>query len=202
MELFYYLMENKPAYIKDVIPAYASLTVVYDVMLVKKTTPGSAFDFIAKHLEQAMQNIKEVNAMDEIIITIPVCYDPIVGTDLQAMSAALQIPVDEIIKIHAASVYKVYMIGFLPGFAYMGSVNESIVTPRKKLPSNINAGSVGIAGNQTGIYPLNSPGGWNIVGQTPFKMFDVTKEQSCLLQPGNRVKFQPISFKEFKAMQA
>ena len=202
MGLFYYLMENKPAYIKDVIPAYASLTVVYDVMLVKKITPGSAYNFITKHLEQAMLNTDEVNAMDEIIITIPVCYDPVVGTDLQAMSAALQIPVDEIIKIHAATVYKVYMIGFLPGFAYMGSVNKSIATPRKNIPSNIAAGSVGIAGNQTGIYPLNSPGGWNIVGQTPFKMFDATKEQSCLLQPGNRVQFQPISFKEFKAMQA
>ena len=202
IELFYYLMENKPAYIKDVIPAYASLTVVYDVMLVKKNTPGSAYNFIAKQLEQAMLNTDEINALDEIIITIPVCYDPVVGTDLQAMSAALQIPVDEIIKIHAATVYKVYMIGFLPGFAYMGTVDKNITTPRKNVPSNIAAGSVGIAGNQTGIYPLNSPGGWNIVGQTPFKMFDATKEQSCLLQPGNRVQFQPISFKEFKAMQA
>ena len=94
------------------------------------------------------------------------------------------------------------MIGFLPGFAYMGSVDNQIITARKQQPrTNIIAGSVGIAGEQTGIYPFNSPGGWNIIGQTPLALFDLKKENPVLLEPGDEIKFIPINMDEFKKLK-
>ncbi len=93
------------------------------------------------------------------------------------------------------------MIGFLPGFAYMGKLDESIFTNRKDTPTSIAAGSVAIAGNQTGIYPVDSPGGWNVIGQTPYKIFDVNKEQPCLMNMGDLVQFKAITFAEFEQMK-
>jgi inhibitor of KinA len=94
------------------------------------------------------------------------------------------------------------MIGFLPGFSYMGKVDERIATPRKAVPDlKIPAGSVGIAGEQTGIYPLDSPGGWNIIGNTPLKMFNTEIDSPCLLQPGDKVRFQPIGLEEYKSLK-
>jgi inhibitor of KinA len=111
--------------------------------------------------------------------------------------------IEEIIQLHLSKNYRVYMIGFLPGFPYMGSVNERIATPRKNTPgTKIPAGSVGIAGEQTGIYPLDSPGGWNIIGRTPINLFDTASDQPCLLQPGDMVQFHLISLDEFNQIKA
>ena len=105
---------------------------------------------------------------------------------------------DEIVRLHTERIYKVYMIGFLPGFAYMGEVDERIAMPRKQQPrTNVEAGSVGIAGIQTGIYPLTSPGGWQIIGKTPMKLFDKEKEDAVLLQPGDEINFYSITENEF-----
>ena len=104
-------------------------------------------------------------------------------------------------KLHTGKTYRVFMIGFLPGFAYMGSVDERIITPRKANPRTmVPAGSVGIAGEQTGIYPFNSPGGWQLIGQTPSQMFSVDQEEPCLLQPGDAVQFYPIRLIEFEKL--
>jgi inhibitor of KinA len=101
---------------------------------------------------------------------------------------------ETVVNLHSKSIYRVYMVGFLPGFAYMGKVDERIATPRKKEPVlNIPAGSVGIAGIQTGVYPVSSPGGWNIIGRTPMSMFDPRSSDPVLLRGGDRVKFIPIS---------
>ena len=106
--------------------------------------------------------------------------------------------IEEIIQMHTNKSYRVFMIGFLPGFAYMGSVDEKIITARRIQPrTNVAAGSVGIAGEQTGIYPLDSPGGWNIIGQTPLKLFDAKRENPVLLEAGDMVSFTAIDINEF-----
>jgi len=110
------------------------------------------------------------------------------------------VSLEELIEVHSSKSYHVFMIGFLPGFAYMGPVDPRIATPRIPTPrTQIVAGSVGIAGEQTGIYPLSSPGGWNIIGRTPLKVFDPNSTQPVLFQTGDQVKFIPITKEEFKS---
>lgn len=180
-------------WLANLIPSYDSILLV-----------GTSTDSIARlreavnffSLPEAIANSH--NTADEIII--PVCYDQILGNDLDSMAAYHKIPIEKIVTHHHQVHYHVYMLGFLPGFAYMGEVNERIATPRKHAPVPTKAGAVGIAGIQTGIYPYNSPGGWNIVGYTPLKMFDVIKPSPALLQPGNLVKFVPIDLNTYKNM--
>jgi inhibitor of KinA len=133
-------------------------------------------------------------------IIIPVCYDQALGNDLEHMAAFHQVAVETIVAVHHQVTYHVYMLGFLPGFAYMGEVNKQIATPRKSAPVPTKAGAVGIAGVQTGIYPLDSPGGWNIVGYTPLKMFDIRMPRPTLLVPGNVVKFMAIDLITYNSM--
>jgi inhibitor of KinA len=114
------------------------------------------------------------------------------------MAAAKNMTIAEIIQYHSSKIYRVYMIGFLPGFPYMGVLNEKISMPRKEKPVKVKAGSVGIAGIQTGIYPFDSPGGWQIIGKTPLKLFDVKKDQPAYLKPGDLVQFDSITRDEFE----
>jgi inhibitor of KinA len=133
---------------------------------------------------------------------IPVCYAKTFAPDLEDLALQNKISQEEVIRIHTSATYRVYMIGFLPGFAYMGRVDERIVTPRRSQPRTmVPAGSVGIAGEQTGIYPFASPGGWNIIGQTPVALFDVKRKQPVLLQPGDEVTFYSITEHEFTNYQ-
>lgn len=185
--------------ILDIIPAYASLTVVYDPLLIKQKTPGTINDFIMGQINSILNDRDNNIPPASRKIVIPVCYDLSVAPDLEAMAAEKNMSVKAIISMHSAVTYRVYMTGFLPGFAYMGTVHKQIATPRKAIPrQRVPAGSVGIAGAQTGIYPLNSPGGWNIIGQTPLNIFDKTKATPCLLQPGDEVVFEQISREEFE----
>lgn len=105
---------------------------------------------------------------------------------------------EEIIHLHASISYRVYLLGFLPGFTYLGETDEKLAMPRKMQPAWVNAGSIGIAGRQTGIYSLSSPGGWHIIGRTPLKLFDANREPLTLLKPGDSIKFVSISKDEFK----
>jgi inhibitor of KinA len=184
----------------EAVPAYGSLTVYYDLMaLKKKIPPGQAiFEWMKLQLEERLQQPVLQNQSTNRLVKIPVCYDDEFAADIQHLAEAKNISVDEVIQIHTAKPYRVYMLGFLPGFAYMGEVDEKIVMPRKPQPVNIEAGSVGIAGKQTGIYPLASPGGWQIIGRTPLKLFDKEKEEPTLLRAGDMVQFYSISKKEFE----
>jgi inhibitor of KinA len=132
------------------------------------------------------------------VFHIPVCYEEEYGTDLASVAAQKQIPLSVVIDKHTSRTYKVYMIGFLPGFSYMGEVDEQIAVPRKYQPVPVIAGSVGIAGSQTGIYPLNCPGGWQIIGRTPVKPFDSNALQPVKLHAGDHVQFYAISREEFE----
>jgi inhibitor of KinA len=175
-------------YILDLIPAYASLTVIY--------SPGMVIP-IEDIIAQATTNI----SITPRLLKIPVCYDPSLGPDIEAMAVQKGLSVDLIIELHTQQLYTVYMLGFLPGFPYMGKVDERLATPRLKKPRlKVPAGSVGIAGSQTGIYSLTSPGGWNIIGQTPVRMFNPDKESPCFCSPGDQVQFVPVSLKEFHKM--
>jgi len=203
LALFNYLQQKNIEEIKDYIPAYASLTVVYDIMKIKKRHSIPAFEYMHNHMQTAVENFSIRLTETTRLVHIPVCYDVSLGIDLEEMAAQKNTTVEEIIELHTAATYRVYMIGFLPGFAYMGKVDSKIVSARKANPrKNVMAGSVGIADFQTGIYPFNSPGGWNIIGQTPMQMFNKNYNQLCILKPNDTVKFEPIGLKEFEELKS
>lgn len=185
--------------VKDIVPAYSSVSVFYDVMaLLNSYSNKSAYDFMSKQVEALLAHpIKTITAKRRSV-EVPVCYSRKYGLDLVEVSEQTKLSVEEIIHVHTAKKYKVYMIGFLPGFAYMGDVDEAIAVPRKSKPrTRIEAGFVGIAGKQTGIYPLASPGGWQIIGRTPIKLFDTKKEEPVFFRAGDEVQFYSITEDEF-----
>jgi len=195
--VFRYLKKQNFDFVLDVIPAYASLSVLYDVMRIRKTGVKSSYNYMHDLLQNALQQAAQI-VSEPRKISVPVCYHASVGPDLTTISQQKKLTIDEIIGIHSSSLYHVYMLGFLPGFTYMGKVNDKIAIPRKSVPNkSVPAGSVGIAGAQTGIYPVDSPGGWNIIGRTPLKIFDAHKEHACYFEPGDQVKFEPITLDEF-----
>lgn len=198
ISVFTYIQQHPPEGLRDVVPAYHSLTLIYDTASLKKKNPlASVYEQMKIHLENAIAQAADV-IQTSSIIDIPVCYDISLGPDLPALSAMHQLSVQEIISLHTSPTYHVYLVGFMPGFAYMGSVHEKIRSPRRPAPrTHVPAGSVGIAGEQTGIYPFSSPGGWQLVGQTPVQMFDASLSVPCYLKPGDAVRFHEISLDEF-----
>ena len=185
----------------EAVPAYSSLTIHYDLLaLKKKGTEGlTIFQWVEQQLLERLNQLAEHSAPKERLMKIPVCYEKDFAPDIQQLASAKNISVDEVIETHLSKTYKVYMLGFLPGFTYMGEVDEKIVISRKPQPVNIIAGSVGIAGKQTGIYPLASPGGWQIIGRTPVKLFDMKRDEPALLRAGDTVQFYSISKSEFES---
>jgi inhibitor of KinA len=184
----------------ETVPAYASLAIFYDVFAVKKnyTAHPTAYDFVKNFADQILSEINFTATPKSNLITIPVYYN---GEDLEHVALVHNISVAEVVGMHTSKPYRVFMIGFLPGFAYMGKIDDSIATPRLATPrTNVKAGCVGIAGFQTGIYPLQSPGGWQIIGQTPIKIFDATKDNPCLLQAGDSVQFFSIDKIDFEKL--
>jgi inhibitor of KinA len=195
-------------FIKELIPSYHTLSLVYDINLFYENEIAtihnhSITDFgnaLLTAFNSAAKNSTLKNSSEKII-RIPVCYDERLGIDLENIVTKNKISVDEIIQKHTEEIYLVYCLGFLPGFAYMGKVNERIQIARHASPrKEVMAGSVGIAGMQTGIYPMNSPGGWQIIGRTPLKIFDKTPTILGKLEAGNRIQFYPISFSEFEKL--
>jgi inhibitor of KinA len=184
----------------DAIPAYSSVTIYFDIALLrKKVSPRKKiYEWIYEELHKLMLNEFKNVQTDKNLVRIPVCYEDEYAIDLPWIAEKRNIVPGEIIRLHTSKQYRVYMLGFLPGFAYMGEVEEQIAVPRKPQPQAISAGSVGITGRQTGIYPLHSPGGWQIVGRTPLKMFDKDKDELCLLKAGDYVEFYPITKNEFE----
>jgi inhibitor of KinA len=199
MALFYWLKEENLQGIKDIIPAYASISVVYDAALIRKWAgTGSAYAYMEDYLTKALQQLDLLALPSSRELRIPVCYHQSLAPDLVELCESKNMDLDELVAIHISRPYRVYMIGFLPGFAYMGSLDERIMAPRKQTPrTHVAAGSVGIAGVQTGIYPFASPGGWQLIGQTPLSLFNANAEVPTLFQPGDLVQFEPISLDQF-----
>ncbi|SEO70149.1 5-oxoprolinase subunit PxpB [Mucilaginibacter sp. OK283] len=187
------------------VPAYSTLTVFYDpVIVIKSDLPGAGcFAKVSGYLDDLKFQKKTAKPAGGDIITIPVCYGGSFGPDLEEVADSHHISIAEVIKLHNAATYKVYMIGFVPGFAYLGGMDERLATPRKAAPRKlVPAGAVGIAGQQTGVYPLDTPGGWQIIGQTPLKMFDRDRRQPSLLKAGDMVVFKAIDIQEFNELLA
>jgi inhibitor of KinA len=188
----------------EVVPAYSSLTIYYKTADIRRNIPANstAYTWIKELVKKRLAVTLQITERAARQIKIPVCYDQEMAPDTEALAAARGLSADEVKEIHCSKIYRVYMLGFLPGFAYMGQVDERIEMPRKPKPQHTLAGSVGIAGRQTGIYPLHSPGGWSIIGRTPLKLFEMHKEDPTLLQAGDAVEFYPITKKEFENMTA
>jgi inhibitor of KinA len=185
------------------IPAYATLTLFYDPMITvySSLTGIDCFEKVSGYITRLMINLKNADAKAGNMITIPVCYGGAYGPDLAAIASERKISVDNIVHLHSNCVYKVFMIGFLPGFAYLGGMAPQLAMPRKTTPRKVvPAGAVGIAGQQTGVYPLESPGGWQLIGQTPVNLFNIKNSPPALLKAGDRVIFKPISVDEFKEL--
>nr|WP_245405100.1 5-oxoprolinase subunit PxpB [Algoriphagus sp. AGSA1] len=165
---------------------------------------------LSKPLEAAVINrwvmsIREegfCGKLPERIWSIPVCYSPSTGRDLDTLALHKNISREELIFMHSQMLYRIHFFGFLPGFMYLNGLNENLNTPRKSVPDRVvPAGSVAIGGAQTGIYPTSSPGGWHLIGQTPLSIFDPAKKIPVLASIGERVKFIPISEREFERME-
>lgn len=185
----------------QVIPAYDSLYIEFSPTFILKQGADRLDAFIKEQVQTFFQAFgDELHTQTDAVavVTIPVCYDDRLGNDLDDMCASLNLSKDEIIALHSSRLYQVYMLGFLPGFPYMGEVDERIAFPRKSKPQTVKAGAVGIAGQQTGIYPSISPGGWNIVGHTPIDLFDANAVMPTLLQPGQFVQFTPVDLHTYK----
>ena len=176
--------------IVEIIPSYTSIFISFDIF---KYDFNSLKNVLEKSIDLSLED-----ATEEKIVTIDVYYGTDVGLDLEDMSIKTNLSIEEIIKIHSQKLYDVFAIGFLPGFAYLASVDEKIALPRLSTPrKQIPKGSVAIANTQTAVYPQQSPGGWNIVGRTAMELFDKNLEQLSPLSVGNKVKFNPISKEEF-----
>ncbi|MFH0902514.1 MAG: 5-oxoprolinase subunit PxpB [Pseudomonadota bacterium] len=183
--------------IVDLVPAYASLAIHYDPLA--WATGGSwPDDVLEATLKQLLAEDIEIDSRARRSVEIPVLYGGEAGPDLEEVSRYCRLDSAEVVRRHAAGSYRVYMLGFTPGFAYLGGMDPGLATPRRTTPrSKVEAGSVGIAGQQTGIYSLNSPGGWQIVGRTPLSLFDPTRTPPCLLEPGDNVRFVPVDARRF-----
>jgi len=169
----------------------------YHSLMVQLKAPYTQQEFLSE-----IKNITTIEKVQSLgsnyLFRIPVCYNEDYGLDLNQLSEEKQLGISEIIKLHTQPIYPVYFIGFLPGFPYLGGLHEKLYMPRKKEPrTQITAGSVGIGGNQTGIYPLNSPGGWNLIGRTPISLFSKNIQPPALLKAGDRIQFQSIDKNEF-----
>jgi inhibitor of KinA len=180
---------------EECVPAYASLLVYYNPL-------KTSYEHLVFQLKDLEPRLDELGARIEARkIVVPTVYGREFGPDLSNVAKYHNITEAEVIRIHSETEYVVYMIGFIEGFPYLGKVPDSIAAPRLETPRlKIPTGSVGIAGNQTGIYPCESPGGWQIIGRTPLKLFNPQKDPPALFQPGDHVKFKPIMAEEFEAL--
>ena len=191
----------------ELVPAFASVAVHYEPGRVADDALGSRwrspYERLAESLHVALANLEDSELPTPREITIPVCYGDSYGPDLADLASQHELTPGEVVALHSGGTYNVYMLGFAPGFAYLGGLAPEIATPRRAEPRTaVPAGSVGIGGSQTGIYPLLSPGGWNIIGRTPLQLFNKDRKEPVLLQPGDRVRFYSITEDEFENYQS
>ena len=176
--------------IKDLVPSYRSLMVVYDPLAI-------SLDSLESQMNEIWNALDDARLSDPRTVEIPVVYGDKYGPDLEWIADYHKMTPQDVIRLHTRPTYQVYMIGFMPGYPYMGEVPDELVTPRRKTPrTHVPGGSVGIAQKQTGIYPVASPGGWQIIGRTPVRLFDPQGKPPSFLEMGDRVKFFVITEQE------
>jgi KipI family sensor histidine kinase inhibitor len=186
------LLELEPiAGVRNLHPAYGSLLIKFDALKLQH-------EELENLLRTYVERMRSVALPEPRLVEIPVCYGGEYGPDLNEVAELHQMTVEQAIELHSSATYLVYFLGFAPGFAYLGDVAQQLATPRLPSPrKSVPAGSVGIAGRQTGVYPIATPGGWRLVGRTPVKMFQPDRAQMSLLALGDRVRFVPISPQQF-----
>jgi len=189
------LERENPAGLKEILPTYRSLLIYYDPF---RTT----FQEMKKRILDIKDRLKQMELPSPRLVYIPTLYGGEFGPDLEFVSRYNALILKDVIKIHSSTLYMVYMLGFTPGFCYLGGMSEKIATPRLDNPRlKVPAGSVGITGTQTGIYPVDSPGGWRIIGQTPIRIYNPYASDPFPLRVGDYLKFYPINFKKFKKIK-
>ncbi|MFL7942378.1 5-oxoprolinase subunit PxpB [Priestia megaterium] len=194
----------------ECVPAFTNLTIFYNPLEVvapvgkkQKKEFVSPFEVVSSIIQRKIENEQTEKELNHRTVSIPVCYGGEYGPDLEYVARHHNLTTEEVISIHSEGKYLAYMIGFAPGFPFLGGLSERIATPRRPSPrTSIPAGSVGIAGMQTGVYPISTPGGWQLIGQTPVKLFLPEQNPPSLLQAGDIVKFEPISKEEYQEMKA
>ena len=189
------LLENSIKQIVDIINAYNSLTIIYSSDIENIYTEISA-------LKALYIRVKPLQNETYVCWKIPVCYDLGFGIDILGLAAKKDCSPQQLVKLHTAKDYLVYFIGFLPGFLYMGGLDKMLHAPRKENPRlMVPKGSVAIGGSQTGVYPVDSAGGWQIIGNSPLSFFDIKKENPCFAKPGDRIRFYSVDLEEYKKIR-
>ena len=185
------LLSDKPTSVRNLHPGYNSLLISFDP---REVAPEN----LESDIRSLLGRLGTVALPEERHVEIPVVYGGASGPDLHDVASHNRMSGKDVVRIHTSSEYLVYFLGFSPGFPYMGGMSEQIATPRLPIPrTSVPAGSVAIAGNQTGIYPVSSPGGWRIIGRTPLRLFDVKLDRPSLLNMGDLVRFRKITPEEF-----
>jgi inhibitor of KinA len=169
----------------ETVPAYSTLLVHYDSLVL-------SFTQVKNHVLAKLSQLNETMSRKPSQIEVPVRYGSEYGPDLEFVASHCNLRSEEVIRIHSERIYTVFMMGFTPGYPYMGKLNDAIITPRMETPrTRVPAGAVAIAGSQTGIYPIDSPGGWRLIGHTSLKLFDPVSASPFLFSPGDQVRFIP-----------
>ena len=199
---FAQVLDQQPfAGLREYVPAFTTLTVYYDPWALRfgKSLP---YEQVVSYLQSLLPAAQAAaDYAPGPVVEIPVCYGGDFGPDLAVVAGHAQLSMEEVITRHAQPEYLVYMVGFAPGFPYLGGLDARLATPRRAQPRPlVPAGAVGIAGVQTGVYSLPTPGGWQLIGRTPLRLFDAGRAQPSLLQAGDRLRFVPISMSEFQRL--
>ncbi len=185
----------------EYVPAFTSVVVHYDPARVGEgdgSHPAAPYTRMVAALDELLVGVEEGASLPAPTVEIPVCYGGELGPDLDEVARVHGLSADDVIRMHTEGDYLVYMVGFMPGFAYLGGLPEVLVTPRRAVPrTRVPAGAVGIGGSQTGVYPMESPGGWNLIGRTPRQIFLPAQEPPTLLRMGDHVRFHAISREQF-----
>jgi inhibitor of KinA len=187
----------------ELVPSYTTLTVFYSPEHVFRELQDSRlpYDIITHKLRGLLDSCQLEIKYEQRSVEIPICYGGIFGPDLEYVAKYNHLTEQEVIEIHSGGDYLVYMVGFAPGFPYIGGMSKEITAPRRKSPrQNIPPGTVGIAGEQTGIYPIGTPGGWQLIGRTPLTLFNPDHTSPTLLQAGDRIQFKPINDDEYRSL--
>ena len=177
----------------ECVPGFTTLTIHYDPL---------QFGSLESSLAHALADLDESAGDDGRLVEIPVCYGGELGPDLESVASLHGLAADEVVALHAAGDYRVHLVGFVPGFPYLGGLDAKLATPRRDSPRTaVPAGSVGIGGAQTGIYPVESPGGWQLIGRTPLRLFDARRDPPALLRAGDRIRFVAVDAETFRRLE-
>ena len=190
---------HPPAGFIDQVPAFTSIAVHYDPVVASRGTTKGPYARVVDDLTAALRDLKADQLPAARVVEIPVSYGGSLGPDLDEVARGHEMTPADVVRLHTSGDYLVYMVGFMPGFAYLGGLPAKLATPRRTTPRTVvPAGTVGIGGSQTGVYPLDSPGGWNLIGKTPLAIFDIKRSPAALLETGDRVRFRAISDEQFR----